>query len=101
MEQLADYFKVPKEVLVDERKFAKRQSALSNIELEMMVIANLKQKDIDSSQKELDYRLDSLEKKKEKQIRIIWLTSLLKRNNPEIMAKIDNFLDNLELEYKI
>jgi len=95
LEQLVEYFQVPEEMLVD-RKFARRLSALTAVELEMVVAANRLQCCANEEKEELNYRLDCLKAEREKQIRIARLTAILEENEPVKMDKIDAFLNKLE-----
>lgn len=96
LEQLVEYFQVPKEMLVDERRFAHRLSALTAVELEMLVAANRLQCCANEEKEELNYRLDCLKAEREKHIRIARLTAILEENDTSKMAKIDVFLNELE-----
>lgn len=97
LEQLAKYFLVTEEILVDEKKFAKKLSTLNGIELEIMVLSR-KQKYCASKadKEELEYRLSELEREKEKQIRIIRLAAILENSDENKLKEIDALLEKLE-----
>lgn len=96
--QLEKYFDIPANILVDNKRYAKRLSVLDGIELEILVAKNkLKNSNIER-QKDLEYCIEQLEQDRQKQIRITRLAVLLDKNDKQIMSKIDQFLNGIEEE---
>lgn len=95
--QLEQYFSVPADILTDDKRFAKRLSALGGVELEIMVV-KAQMNACGSDKGELAYRMERLKAEKEKQIRIARLSAVLERNDPKTMERIDAFLDELEVK---
>lgn len=95
LQQLAKYFNVTTDLLVDEKRFVRCLSALSRIELEIVVVSKLKTQN-SSEQEELDDRLDKLKQDKQKQIRIARLSAILEKNDLKTIKRIDAMLDELE-----
>lgn len=94
--QLEKYFDIPANILVDDKRYAKRLSVLASIELEILVAMNqLKNCNVDR-QKELEYWVEQLKQERQKQIRITRLAALLDINDAQIMSRIDEFLNDME-----
>jgi transcriptional regulator with XRE-family HTH domain len=97
LRQLAVYFGVSEELIADENRFARGLSALSAIELELIIVR--KKAKLAASETEITemaYHEKRLEDEYQKQLRIARLTALLDRDDPATMAKIDAFLAELE-----
>ncbi|WP_214480587.1 XRE family transcriptional regulator [Bacillus sp. SM2101] len=93
LKSLCDYFAVPADVLVNEKKFAKPLDPITKIDVEMLEV-NKATKEEDSII--LKEKLIELQKEKAKQVRILRLTTMLNADNDQLNAVIDTFLDQLE-----
>ena len=97
LSQLATHFGVSEAMLADSTRFAKGLSALSAVELELITVNNKARLSASAEeQSELAYHAQRLNAEHQKQLRIARLSALLDGNNPAIMAKIDQFLDEME-----
>ncbi len=96
--QLANYFGVSEAMLADGTRFAKGLSALSAVELELITVNNKAKLSASAEeQSELKYHEQRLKEDYQKQLRIARLSALLDGNDPAMMAKIDAFLDEMEM----
>jgi hypothetical protein len=86
---------VPAEVIADEKRFAKRLSALGSVELELLVVHNQLQTD-GADWDALASRAERLTAEREKQLRIARLAAQLDREDPAVLGRIDAFLNELE-----
>lgn len=97
LRQLAVYFGVPADLLADNNRFAKGLSALSAIELELIIVRNKAKLAASETEKsEMVYHEKRLKEAYNNQLRILRLTALLDRDDLATMAKIDAFLAELE-----
>jgi len=95
--ELADYFSVPLNTLAGDDRFAKRLSALDRVELEILVASNLFRETSSTEKRgELKYNLEKLKTEREKQLRIARLSAMIEKDDPEIMRRVDSFMDELE-----
>lgn len=97
LRQLGEYFGVAEDTLASEDRYARGLSALRAVELEMLVVSRrARQSAVPEERLELAYRAKMLQKEHQWQLRIARLSALLETDDPEITAKIDGFLDEMQ-----
>lgn len=97
LETLEGYFGIDAVHLADGDRYARRMSALSRVEIELLVMEKRMEESRSSEERErCACAVDELKKQKERQVRIARLSAGLDHDDPAISAVIDSVLDLLE-----